>query len=310
MHIGTEKIGSTAIQTALETNRERLAGHGVAVFGTSEQPLARDLVAFFRERPDDYWVQRRWGSVDQKNKKQSESLSDLEASSRSAQSRATLGVLSSEHFHSRLGDPHEVAALADFLRYHFDSVAVLCFLRPQDELRASHYSTYVINGKKEKLGFFSPAAGIDLDYFDYRRLLTRWADAFGRENMRVLPYWGSGKTKYDVREDFFSQLLPDQVLGTVDLPNNRENQSLTRRQLTAIRSMNRILRTRLRSKLGVARVQSLRALILGIPGLKKGGMISYSDPAVREFFSSSNNWVSEEFDIDPSFWGERDSANA
>lgn len=294
---------------ALETNRERLEGQGVAVFGTSKQPLARDLVAFFRERPDDYWTQRGWSSVNQKNKELTESLSALEASFRSAQSWATLGVLSSEHFHSRLREPHEVAALADFLRSHFHSVTVLCFLRPQDELRASHYSTYVINGKKEKLGSFSPAAGIDLDYFDYRRLLTKWTDAFGRENMHVLPYWGLRKTNYDVREDFFSQLLPEQVLGPVDLPDNRDNQSLTRRQLTAVRSMNRILRTRLRSKLGVARVESLRALILGIPGLKKGGMISYSDPAVREFFSSSNNWVSEEFEIDPSFWGERASAN-
>ena len=303
VHIGTEKTGSTAIQRALGSNRDFLREAGVAVLWRDDETNSRTLAAWFRERPDDYWRANHWTTAEQKKHALLPSMASFINTVNEASQTAEVGVVSSEHFHSRVREGHEIEALAEFLFSRFDEVEIVCFVRPQDELRASLHSTMVRAGSRKKYERFNLYSSIDLDYFDYRRVLTRWIGVFGRDRIRVFPYSPSLEPGSDIRRDFFEQLLPGIELNSLQLGPVGDNRALSRRQIEAMRLLNTVVRRPIRQFLqDTGALDRIRKMLLQQRFLQSGGTIFYGDPVIRDYFASSNQWVSDEFGIDPRLW--------
>ena len=92
-------------------------------------------------------------------------------------------LFSGEHCHSRLVTPEEVMRLHGLLTRHFDEVRILVYLRRQDQVAVSHYSTLIKAGGTR--GAVLDASVLGRNFLDYEKLLGRWSGAFGRDAMTV-----------------------------------------------------------------------------------------------------------------------------
>ncbi|WP_229794089.1 hypothetical protein [Arenicella chitinivorans] len=98
-------------------------------------------------------------------------------------------VISSEHFHSRLKSVEEVKALADLLSPYASKVSVVVYLRRQDKVAVSLFSTRCkeTNSSLQIL----PEASSNVDsYYDYYALLERWSEVFGEEALVIRRFEG------------------------------------------------------------------------------------------------------------------------
>ena len=96
-------------------------------------------------------------------------------------------LLSNEHLQSRLVEEDEVARLRSLIGVFADEIHILVYLRRQDRVAVSHYSTRLKIGADPVGPIFPlPAAGGALpSYFDYDAMLRRYEAVFGAENISV-----------------------------------------------------------------------------------------------------------------------------
>lgn len=181
LHIGTEKTGTTTLQAFLKQNRAALdrngfhhpefAGRinhtGLTAYA-SDDDVRDDLrIDLGIHDADDLAVFRR--------------RFEVEAADEIARHRERVFVFSNEHCSSRLTTPGEVARLRDFLARHFERITVTVYLRRQDQVAVSLYSTLLkFGGDRWEI---LPDPRLRSTYWDYDRLLALWADAFGAENV-------------------------------------------------------------------------------------------------------------------------------
>lgn len=125
--------------------------------------------------------------------------SSLENEIRSTENVGTI-VLSNEHCSSRLIESAEVERLIDFLRQFVESISVIVYLRRQDEMAFSMYSTRIRGGKPGGDPFvYAQNRG---DFYNHNKLLNRWEEVVGRANIMVRTYDRSEMVGQDVVDDF------------------------------------------------------------------------------------------------------------
>lgn len=200
LQIGTEKTGTTTLQVFLARNRDRLARRGVryprfpgdknhtglaayAMDDALNDPIrgalgvhGADAVAAFRAR--------------------------FEAAAAAELATDGTVVFCNEHCHSRLRTAAEVRRLADLLAPHFDRIDVSVYLRRQDQVALSLYSTRLKSGGTGT--DILPRVSADDPYFDYDRSLALWEEAFGRAHVHVRLFDRSELVGGDVVSDFLA----------------------------------------------------------------------------------------------------------
>ncbi len=221
LHIGTEKTGTTSLQSFLALNRRRLAGGGffVPTSLSPRQAIANHerLTTFsLREGKlgDDLRQSAGLATVDDvhahRRKVRDEFLSEI---GNAAPLPSTL-LLSNEHCHSRLIHADEVETLRDFLRAFADTVQVIVYLRPQHQLAISLYNQALRVGYHDinALPDFSGTERrwVERRYFDYNDLLSRWSAVFGRANIRPRIFDTARFANGSVTDDFMG------VIGVAD----------------------------------------------------------------------------------------------
>ncbi len=223
LHIGTEKTGTTSLQRFLALNREALMAQGVFVPVSLAPPDAdgglnhSDLAAISLAdwRLDDPLRTGR-GIIDAAGlaRFRAQAAAALASEFATAPEHCTTLLLSSEHCHSRMQLLHEVAALHGFLAPWVGTFEVVAYLRPQHELAMSQYAMHLLEGVREvemlpALPYPEDYAGprlTDPSYFDYARLLGRWAAIFGRAAVRPLIYGPGDLREGDVVADFLERI--------------------------------------------------------------------------------------------------------
>lgn len=202
LHIGTEKTGSTSIQSFLALNKDKLLRHGIAVLDSLGSPNNRYLATYSM---DDKRTDESHAALGLKNYRERKEWSRnlqvrLRAELESLPNNVERVILSSEHCHSRLVLKSEVERLKELLTSLFDEIKVLVYLRRQDEVAVSLYSTAMKVGYTHRA--ILPVDNINYDYYDYERLLDRWSDVFGDGNLIPRVYERHRLADGDVIQDF------------------------------------------------------------------------------------------------------------
>lgn len=181
LQIGTEKTGTTTLQHFLARNRPALAERGFVYprFCGDRNHTGLAAYALDAEKADD--IRTGFGA---------QTAADVPAMRRRLREAAAReldggrdAIFCNEHCHSRLTSLKEVARLRDLLFAHFDEVRISVYLRRQDQVALSLYSTRLKSGGTD--ADILPRTNAEDPYFNYARSLALWETCFGRTNMRV-----------------------------------------------------------------------------------------------------------------------------
>ena len=232
LQIGTEKTGTTSLQTFLAANRDRLAERGYLYprFCGALNHTGLAAYAMDADRPDE--LKAAFGGETR------EAVPQMRARlRRMAEAELTGGrtaIFCSEHCHSRLVSPNEVARLRNFLSEFFDEIEISVYLRRQDRVALSLYSTRLKSGlAPDRVLEKAPA---DRLYYNYDRFLALWEDAFGAEAISVRLFEPDLLTNASVVDDFLTCWGIGEIGDFRSVPN--ENGSISVAAQAFLRQIN------------------------------------------------------------------------
>jgi len=188
VHIGTEKTGTTTIQNFLACNRQQLRQEGClyTAYTGANGGSQWGFVAAVQKKPWRSDVGARLGIFDECTALayRKKLIDSIERDLREGDYQTLL--ISSEHFHSRLASGISILNLKHFLSRWSDNIKIFFFLRRQDRVAISRYSTKLKSGIVSKV--FYPMPGRPTKYYDYELIYKNWSTVFGNENIAVHIY--------------------------------------------------------------------------------------------------------------------------
>ena len=218
VHIGHEKTGSTSLQHALAQDAQGLKTAGILL---PKSPGALNHTRLVTACMDEDVVdnikshqmtQRGLNAKQLRRRFEKRFGQELDQ----AGNWHTL-VITSELITSRLHTEFEVTRLLTLLQSHVDEIEVVLFLRRQDRLAVSRFSSALRAGFDDFNGIFQDHSGYlfretgigrstdDMcEYFDYGRILRRFEGRAG-VSLRVALYDGAGGEREP--RDYFYKLL-------------------------------------------------------------------------------------------------------
>ena len=209
IHIGTEKTGSTALQSCLFSNEPALNEAGYALFRFSKDDPAqisnnRQIVAMFQDMEfwDDYFVQQGLKTAEGHAEFCAEVTSELTGWLGALPQKIHTVILTSEHFHSLLKNVKAVQALSEFLAPLFDQVRVIGYFREQGDMCLSFYTTRLLNGETRTFETFAQECVPESHYYNYLRMFSLWGDTFGDDALTARIYDRKRLTGGDICTDF------------------------------------------------------------------------------------------------------------
>lgn len=202
LHIGTEKTGTKMIQKFLARNRSALAREGV-VYPRSTGEHGGSQGAFVVCVQNDPWASDIGVNLGIRSLADQTAYRDALTKSLHKEFKrkvkAEALIISSEHCHSRLTTIEEISRLKAFLETWVNSFEVVMYLRRQDRVSVSHYST------KLKVGHTEPdVLSYRPYYYDYDQIYDNWSFVFGAESVRVRLFERTELIGGDLLEDFCS----------------------------------------------------------------------------------------------------------
>ena len=181
LHIGTEKTGTTSIQRFLALNRRWLGERGFAFPRASGQWNSHLLALYARGpgRGDDMHLRLGLESVEKRTAFATEFADCFTRELAALPAHVHTVLLSSEHLHSRVVARESIESVLALLRPHCARFKVLVYLRRQDRVATSLYSTAMKAGlTRDRI---LPEIGDSSSYYNYERLIARWAEVFGAD---------------------------------------------------------------------------------------------------------------------------------
>lgn len=166
LHIGFHKTGTTAIQTFLAANTKLLATRGILYPHTGRAGNSQALLA---------------NSLKKANISLDADGLYASLAKESTRSRCGKVVISSECFMENI-PPETVAARMTQLG---SAVRIVVYLRRQDLWLQSLYNEIVRDPSRRYTGTISDMREVRQGIADYYKVLSRWAESFGKENIIV-----------------------------------------------------------------------------------------------------------------------------
>lgn len=205
IHIGTEKTGTSSVQKFMLDNEKALKRRGVLYPLECGYLSNFQLLWYATDNPNSHAIPCPKDLTDPDIRRQWES----EFTARHQRkvlgfqakhpSRSTV-VYSSEHLQSRLIDEAPIERLKNLLEPMYDDFRIIVYLRRQDQLAVSGYSTLLRGGHTQP--FTIPKANRTSHYYNYVRLLELWSNVFGKEKIIVKLYERSHLKNGDIVDDF------------------------------------------------------------------------------------------------------------
>ena len=228
IHIGGEKTGTSTIQAFCARNQAALAEQGFlypSSLGASNH-LKLTAYALEDEVIDDTRQSLNLSTPEQLDEFRKKLRDDLSTEIAQFSNVSTL-LISDEHFQSRLLAVSEVHRLSRFVRIFADQITILLYIRRQDRVAVSYYSTRLKADSFTDDTVFPviPNYGPLPEYYDYDSILTRYEKVFGRENIVVRLFEPDQFLGGDLLRDFRHACdIPD---SSAFAAVGRENESLS-----------------------------------------------------------------------------------
>lgn len=237
IHIGTEKTGTTTIQDFLYRNASALeaAGHAVlsSMGGRNHTRLAAYAMGDERAA-NSLHLRYRIDGPEARAKFDAAVEADLAKAAAAAASARSL-LASSEHLQSRLRTTDELEKLKALFARHVKTCKIIVYLRRQDEMAVSLYSTRLKTGNTARATIF-PAQRRAPMIYDYAALLDRLVAVFGEANV-IVRLFDRGQLKDgDLVADYADAVGLDPAL-TLEWPDAR-NPSLSDLGIRFLESFN------------------------------------------------------------------------
>ena len=302
LHIGTEKTGTTTLQEFVQKNRQKFSNQKLGTLNGFGRPNNRDFVAYFQKSLDDWAKHKEIFSEEEKAQYFSDFQSRFEKEIGILQVVASEGavLITSEHFSSRLRTREELDRIKEFLARYFESIKIICYFRPQEEMAISLHSTF-LNGDGHKSLENSLRQVVPEDYYyNFYEIAKMWASVFGMENLQFRIFDREKLANQDIRYDFIEAI---RKLGfgldysKLDFSQRPANESLNTLQGSSFSAINQTVSYwNLPPLEGVNREnQRLKKVILNIPSLRVGNYRPESPGEVQSRFAESNRKFFDEF---------------
>lgn len=295
LHIGTEKTGTTSIQAALNADRRALKAKGIlypSLLGSTNH--SELYVLSGAALPGDdvlLWEETRTGLSGRKY---------VAACTESFLSEVSEGryhtlVLSCEFFHSRVASSEMVLDAIESLCGYIPSVRVLVYLRRQDELAVSAFSTRIKMGDVGRI-FDLPIYSRNENYLNYRKLIELYQCCFGRDSVSPRIYDRTRLIGGDVVRDFYSAA----ALGISPSVVHQKNVSLSDTEARFLLRFNSIFPLTVDGEFNAMRGPIVDVIAGKFPGLPLLPARRDAERFLSQFIES-NEWVRKEFFDDSSF---------
>ena len=289
LHIGTNKTGTTTLQSLMSLNRGRLKKSGVFYprCAGHQNHLKLAAACLDTEKIDN--VRRGLGLTSRRaiERFRHSLVEDLSTEASTWPSNAKI-VFSNEHL-MRLVEQSEKRRLYTLVSKVTSNIKVIIYLRRQDAFFASEYSQKVKGGRSIH---FDPRAKVKASVYDYSLILDQWAAEFGQENIIVRPFEREQFLDHDLIADFrqLVQIAPDTELK----PALLKNASLDAQTVEFLRLANTYLSRWSGDKTNRARDK----LVAALEQISDGPKIGMAAPDAKAFyarFEEGNRLVASKF---------------
>lgn len=233
IHIGLEKTGTTTLQEFAYQNKTLLAEDNLYYPDSPGIKNHTNLPAYAYDKnlndlairknitnPNDRIYFR--SAFEEKFKKEIEPIREKKMNL----------LVSSEHLSSRVGDEPEIRKLLGLFTMYDYQPKVIIYLRSQDEMLLSTYSTWVKCGATAMLNYNA----YKKKRYDYLRQLKLWENTVGEGNIIVGLFHPDRLLNGDLIQDFCQKIGVD--LERYTIPETKLNKSLSANQLAFLRSFN------------------------------------------------------------------------
>ncbi len=293
LHIGTEKTGTTFLQEWLYQNRAPLSAQGVFLSGVLDYPNNRKLVSWVQTSLDDYTRMQGVSSVEEKARFFAGFEQEFADEVRRARHSHHSMIITSEHFHSRLGTVAELVRLKRLLSSLFNTVHIICYVREQADLHASLYSTALRLSFTSSITEFKPVTA-DGQYYNYDNLASLWAGVFGRECLDFRIYNRNEFFNSDIRQDFLQVFGSALDVNRLNYSVGSSNTRLSLLQGAAFRVVNEQLPYWNNGRID-ANNQFFKNILEGCDALRHGSIQDHRQEEFNRLFFDSNKRFFERY---------------
>ncbi|AKF25716.1 hypothetical protein YH65_10210 [Sulfurovum lithotrophicum] len=302
LHIGTEKTGTTSIQSTLRHNEIILKAHSI-LFPSS--PLLggnySGFVYSFLEPEEMITVLKQAGAGEYEGVFRDNPhfiLDTLSKQIRSSECQTV--IISSELLHSRITTDEEIKKIKAWAEKEFDEITVVCYLRRQVDMMISAFSTRLKEGgdvnamipelfenfidhltKEEELPH----------YIDYRKMLDQWSRYF--PDMVCREFSRDTMLDGDVVKDFLSLVAPQLQMEQIEIPQEK-NQTLDGKVLELLAKTNQYIPKFINNTVN-AKQSLLVDFFEQIPAETKMLPSLEMATSFQNFFKEDNQYLSEKY---------------
>jgi len=296
VHIGTEKTGTTSIQTFLYLNRKKLRKAGYHFLQSAGKLNHQALPAYCleEERYDDFFFRMGLVSADKRREFKRQFIESFEKELAALPSAVHTVLISSEHFHSRIRSDEEMDNVQRLLTQYFDEIRIICYLREQVATCTSYYSTTLKGGSVKTLAQHMRSCSPKAHYFNYLKLLDNWEKRFGFEALDIALFDPRAFVNGNLLDDFAARIDPA-LVGVLDRDIPKENESVSAEGQALLLALNRALpKMEVGGELEKVRQQCVKLVCerFGGPGQQLPGD---AQRGLFESFLESNEQVREKF---------------
>lgn len=243
LHIGTEKTGSTSIQSFLRANRKNLLKLGICI--PSSLSVGRGnhrwlpIIANNPDVIDEFTTRKGLTEPSHKARRINAKKSLFEREVSAKKTLCNHFIISSEHLQSRLTTDEELLRLEKYLSKLFKNITIALYIRDPLETAVSAYSSLLLSNSA---GSRLPAANSPyiMNLCDHAATIARWKRCFPMARLVVQHFEEANLRHGGIIKDFCLRFLQVEPYALGRIPK-RLNESYSLKGLTYIHWLNKVL---------------------------------------------------------------------
>lgn len=207
LHIGTEKTGTSSIQSFLKTNKKQFLEEGYYYLSSPNSDWFRELAAYALPEGavDDYFEDNFIESPEDQLTFRKEFKERVQQEIASLPVSIHTVIASSEHLHSRVHFPEGIAQIKSLFSDYFETFQVVAYLRSQIDVAISRYSTSLKSRMCPSTDinrYLDETFCLNSNWYNYHSSLLMWEKEFGLDAMSVRLFAKSEFHRGDLIDDF------------------------------------------------------------------------------------------------------------